>query len=106
MSGYLVARYLPEHGHQDGRTLWLIIALLTMYVIVCVSVCVRVYVRVCVFVSVWRNDRNVIPSFSLHASFVTFCLFLRNAIFLNLFFILYSLFIILPICATLAVKIY
>ena len=39
MSGYLVARYLPEHGHQDGRTLWLIIALLTMYVCVCVCVC-------------------------------------------------------------------
>jgi peptidoglycan/LPS O-acetylase OafA/YrhL len=30
MSGYLVARYLPEHGHQDGRTLWLIIALTTL----------------------------------------------------------------------------
>ena len=40
MSGYLVARYLPEHGHQDGRTLWLIIALLTMYV----SVCMRMFV--------------------------------------------------------------
>lgn len=31
MSGYLVARYLPEKGHKDGQTLWLIIALLTMY---------------------------------------------------------------------------
>jgi hypothetical protein len=30
MSGFLVAKYLPEHGHKDGRTLWLIIGLITL----------------------------------------------------------------------------
>ena len=30
MSGWLVATYLPEHGHQDGQKMWLIIGLLTL----------------------------------------------------------------------------
>jgi hypothetical protein len=30
LSGYLVAKYLPEGGPQDGNTLWLIIGLLTL----------------------------------------------------------------------------
>ena len=29
MSGYLVAKYLPEDGRRDGRTLWLIIGYIT-----------------------------------------------------------------------------
>ena len=41
MSGYLVATYLPEHGRQDGQTMWLIIGLLTLSSPLAITVCER-----------------------------------------------------------------
>ena len=41
MSGYLIAKYMPEDGHQDGQMLWLIIGLTTLTSPVLITLCER-----------------------------------------------------------------
>ena len=44
LSGYLLSTYVPENGHKDPKTLWLIIGLVTMTSPICITLLEK-YIR-------------------------------------------------------------